>query len=362
MKTMIVSATIAGVLALSGGALSAQGATPEMAKELAQAGSVQSEAVPMATFDPAVFPPMKRCANLGNMFEQPKGQAWGGRLPVENDLKEIALLGFDTVRLPVRFSAYADTQAPYTLDEKFMRKIDQVLDWAEKYGVNVIVDMHHYDELFGDPAGHSDRLIGIWKLVAARYADRPQSVLFEIINEPHNKLTNDVVEPILAEALAAIRETNPTRRVIVGGDFWSGISSLETFDPPKDPYVIATFHFYEPFAFTHQGASWVDPSPPAPRKFGIEGDAEWFNKMTAAVQNFQARTGVPLFLGEFGAIDSADLTERTRYTFAVRRHAERLNLPWCVWAYTNTFHVKRDDGWVPEMLAALGLPPEEDAE
>lgn len=305
----------------------------------------------------ADVPPIRRCANMGNMFEQPPGREWGGREPVANDFKEIAAVGFDTIRLPVRFSAYAGEEEPYSLDERFMRKIDRAIDQATERGLNVIVDMHHYDELFGDPASHEDRFVGIWKQIAARYADRPASVLFETINEPHDKLTNNVVELMNKRVLAIIRETNPTRRVIVGGDFWSGISSLESFDPPADPNVIATFHFYEPFAFTHQGASWVDPSPPAPRKFGIEDDAEWFNKMTRATRAFTQRTGTPLFLGEFGAIDSAAMDERVRYTYAVRRHAERLDIPWCVWAYTNTFQVRTEDGWNADMLAALGLPP-----
>ena len=303
---------------------------------------------------------MKRCLNLGNMFEQPQGREWGGRDPVESDLQEIAALGFDTVRFPVRFSAYADKEAPFALDEKFMKRVDQVIDWATTANLNIIVDLHHYDELFLDPDAHEERLAGIWMQVAQRYRDRGENVIFETINEPHNKLDNDRVEPIHERLLRIIRKSNPTRTVIVGGEFWSGISSLATFDPPEDPNVIATFHFYEPFAFTHQGASWVDPSPPAPRKFGVEGDAEWFNKMTAATTSFTERTGVPLFLGEFGAIDSADLTERVRYTYAVRRHAEKLGIPWCTWSYTNTFHVRRDDGWVPEMLAALGVPPEND--
>ncbi|MFC4293238.1 glycoside hydrolase family 5 protein [Sphingorhabdus arenilitoris] len=302
--------------------------------------------------------PIKRCANLGNMFEQPKGAAWGGRMPVEKDLYEIAAIGFDTVRFPIRWSAYADTKPPYTIDPDMFKRADEVVDWATKYKLNIIVDMHHYDELFEDPEGHKERFIALWQQVAEHYKDRPDSVLFEIINEPHKKLTNDVVEPMLTTILADIRKSNPTRKVIMGGDFWSGISSLETFDPPKDPNVIATFHFYEPFNFTHQGASWVDPSPPAPAQFGSDADYAWLDKMADATIKFQQRTGVPLFLGEFGAIDSAPLKERVRYTYAVRKQAEALNIGWCVWAYTNTFHVRRDDGWIPSMVAALGLPPE----
>lgn len=78
--------------------------------------------------------------------------------------------------------------------------------------------------------------------------------------------------------------------------------------------------------------------------------------MTEATISFQERTGIPLFLGEFGAIDSAALKERVRYTYAVRKHAEALNIGWCKWSYTNTFHMRRDDGWIPEMVSALGLP------
>ncbi len=80
--------------------------------------------------------------------------------------------------------------------------------------------------------------------------------------------------------------------------------------------------------------------------------------MQREVVAFQERTGVPLFLGEFGAIDSADIKERARYTYAVRRAAEWLGVPWCVWSYDNTFHIHRDGRWLPIMLKALGLPSE----
>lgn len=78
--------------------------------------------------------------------------------------------------------------------------------------------------------------------------------------------------------------------------------------------------------------------------------------LTEATVSFQERTGIPLFLGEFGAIDSATLKERPRYTYAVRKHTEALNIVWCKWSYTNTFHIRRDNGWIPEIAAALGLP------
>ena len=59
-----------------------------------------------------------------------------------------------------------------------------------------------------------------------------------------------------------VRASNPTRPVVIGGEFWSGIDSLATLPLPDDPYLVATFHYYEPFAFTHQGAPWITPLLP----------------------------------------------------------------------------------------------------
>ena len=67
---------------------------------------------------------------------------------------------------------------------------------------------------------------------------------------------------VLEPALAEVRASNPTRPVVIGGEFWSGINSLATIPLPDDPYLVVTFHYYDPFNFTHQGARWVGASPP----------------------------------------------------------------------------------------------------
>lgn len=98
-----------------------------------------------------------------------------------------------------------------------IKKLIKVVRWATENNLNIIIDMHHYDELFIDPAGHSDRFVALWQQLAEHYKDQPDSVFFELINEPHNKLTNDIVEPLLTRTLAEVRKTNPTRKVIMGG-------------------------------------------------------------------------------------------------------------------------------------------------
>jgi endoglucanase len=315
-----------------------------------------NDSPPIFTKVPKV--PIKRCANLGNMFEQPRdGKGWGGRMPVEQDFQEIAKVGFDTVRFPIRWSAYAAKKAPYTIEPDFFKKVDQVVGWALANNLNIIVDLHHYDEIYLDPKRHEDRLVGLWVQIADHYKQHSQKVMFEVLNEPTRKMTNAMLTPLYTRILAEIRKTNPTRKVIFGGDNWSGVPSLKTLDLPKDRNVIATFHSYEPFNFTHQGASWTDNPPPAPRTFGIDDDFAKFDEMAAGAIAFQQRTGIPVFLGEFGAINTAALADRARYTKMARETAEALGIGWCAWSYTNSFHIREGDRWIPEMLDALGLPP-----
>ncbi|MEM7314343.1 MAG: cellulase family glycosylhydrolase, partial [Planctomycetota bacterium] len=72
------------------------------------------------------------------------------------------------------------------------------------------------------------------------------------------ELWNDYLD----QALTVIRTSNPNRPVLVGPVFWNSISALSSFDPPEDPNLVTTVHYYDPFEFTHQGATWVNPVPP----------------------------------------------------------------------------------------------------
>src|SRR5207249_4278100 len=96
---------------------------------------------------------------------------------------------------------------------------------------------------------------------AERYRGRPDTVYFELLNEPHGKLDVALWNATLAEALQVVRASNPKRPVIVGPSPWNGLGRLKDLKlPANDRLLIATFHYYGPFPFTHQGASWVKDS------------------------------------------------------------------------------------------------------
>ncbi len=203
-----------------------------------------------------------RGVNFGNMLEAPSEGAWG--LTVEERFFDLVVeSGMDHVRLPISWTHHTSQTAPYTIDETFFSRVDWCVEQAVSRGLKIIVNVHHYEELNTDPVAETPRALAMWEQIATRYANQPKSVYFEVLNEPHDAFsaTPALWDAYLAQALATIRDTNPTRKVLVGGVFYNSISGLLGLTPPDDPFLVATFHYYEPFAFTHQGATWVNPVP-----------------------------------------------------------------------------------------------------
>lgn len=252
----------------------------------------------------------ERGVNFGNMLEAPSEGAWG--LTVEERFFDLVVeSGMDHIRLPISWTHHTSQTAPYTIDETFFSRIDWCVDHAVSRGLKIIVNVHHYDELNTDPIAETPRAIAMWEQIATRYASQPKSVYFEVLNEPHDQFSANTAlwDTYLGLALAKIRESNPTRKVLIGGPFFNSIGGLVNFDPPDDPFLIASFHFYEPFAFTHQGAEWVDPSPPI--------GTMWINERVNFASNFQSWSWSTEFTPAVGSLG----VEYTGGWAGVRFHA-----------------------------------------
>src|SRR4051812_22657169 len=212
----------------------------------------------VAGVPPAAAAHFKKGINLGNRLEAPNEGDWGGVIQAE-DFPFIARRGFDHVRIPLRFSGHALTASPYTIDAAFFSRVDAVLSQAAAANLAVVVDMHAYDELAADVAAQRDRFVALWTQVATRYQSRPDTVAFELLNEPNGQLDtawNDLMVP----AVRAIRATNPRRLLIVDSVFWADPTKLSTLALPDDANIMASIHLYEPKLFTFQGMSWMGPA------------------------------------------------------------------------------------------------------
>jgi len=307
--------------------------------------------------------PVGTCINMGNHLEPEREDGWGGKRIEAADFERIAAAGFDTVRIPVRWQNKSAETTPHALDPAWLARVGEVVDQALAADLNVILNSHHFNAVHeGRPDGAS-WLAAVWRQIAAHFADRPRERLwFEIENEPHDKLDNGNLMATLSPALAAIRETNPDRPVVIGGENWSGIDSLATLELPDDPQVYPTFHYYEPFDFTHQGARWAgDPPPALGRMYGTLADEQRLARDVAKVRAYVERTGRVPFMGETGAYDAhISLDQRSVYHRAVREAFAPTGIGQCVWAYTNTFpfYDHKADRWLPGLRGALGLTEE----
>lgn len=333
------------LLSCTGAALAFAGAP---AVSTAQEGDAVEEAPMAQNFQ------MKRCVNMGNALEAPSGAPWG-RTYSREDYKRIAEAGFDTVRIPIRWSDYTGPAPDFRIHPDFAEQVDDNVKWALLSGLNVVLNVHHFEEIMDQPEAQMPRYRAIWDQISLRYSQLPDNVWFEVLNEPNKELKGKVMRQSQALALAIIRKDNPDRIVIVGGEEYSGIRSLATNVASDDPNLVYTFHYYDPFNFTHQKADWLgDAMPKGTRDWGSDADKAELAQAVEIATAFREAVGRPVFLGEFGVHSPVDNAERVEWVGAVKTAMEGADIPWCLWSYGNTFALYTDEnGWDQGMLSAL---------
>jgi endoglucanase len=109
-----------------------------------------------------------------------------------------------------------------------------VVEHALKNDLLVIINIHHFDEVNADPQGQREFLLALWEQIAEHYKDAPETVLFELLNEPNgSRFTAAVWNKLAADTLAVVRKTNPERFVIIGPVNWNSVDYLNSLRCPK---------------------------------------------------------------------------------------------------------------------------------
>jgi len=349
------------------------------------------EMIPLKSHDSPAYRAAKlfqHGVNLGNYLETPPGQNWGVTVSAD-EFAAMKREGFDHVRVPVGWQHYAGHAPDYTLAPEIFARVDFVVTNAIANKIAVMINIHQFAELDKNPAAATEEFVKIWEQVAAHYKKFPNTLAFELDNEPHDHATTAVMNPLYARAIATIRATNPLRTIFVEPGNWGNIDELKNLALPPDDNVIVSVHCYEPFHFTHQGASWtgedfkqtgvVFPGPPTqplvpdmslnPKPWVLD----WFKKynslpieknpsgpiaFTSKLKFASAWSdyyGRPIHLGEFGAYTKADAQSRANFYSAMRHEAEKLHIGWCIWDWSAAFRYwdKKNQRALPGMHAAL---------
>jgi hypothetical protein len=228
-------------------------------------------------------------------------------------------------------------------------------------------------------------------VLAKRYAGRdPDRVMFEMLNEPVFPNDAERWQKIQARWVQAMRQVVPNHTLIVTGNEWGGISGLRKLNPLDDKNLVYSFHFYDPFQFTHQGATWAGPGleelkgipyPATPERckdmlekitdssekqrmrnfcLSYETASKTKNRLAEAADWGKANNA-PLWLGEFGVYcPNAPAADRAQWINDVRQAAEAFKIGWSLWGYDECFGLQRKlvGGVVQidkEVAKALGL-------
>jgi endoglucanase len=297
-----------------------------------------------------------RGINLGDALDGPAEGAWGVTLK-EHYFQAIRDAGFNSVRIPIRWSAHAQPAPPYAIDAAFFARIDWAIEQALSRHLAAVINVHHYVEMDRDPDAHTARLVALWTQIAARYRDRPPSLFFELYNEPGDQFTDERWQHVFPALLQAIRASDPDRIVIVGPGHKNSPDHLPSLQlPANDRRLIATFHYYTPLQFTHQGADWMAGSEAwSGTTWGTPADYAKLQEDFDKAADWARTNERPLYLGEFGAIGKADMASRVLWTAAVAREAERRHFSWAYWEFCAKFgtYDRATETWRQPLLQAL---------
>ena len=303
---------------------------------------------------------MGRGINLGNVLSAPTEGNWAFSV-YEEYFDQVKDEGFGNVRVPVDFfggsflntdytvngsertlsslsncddnscfSELAGTQNQYNgspddyyVNPLYLDRLQQVVDWSMSKGLVTIIDFHGaklkenflytFDQsdinginYYSDPTSAKriadlNKFKAIWRDVAERFKDYPETLLFEVFNEPYFWLSANEISTISSDIINIVRSSgssNESRKIIItGGDTtsWEVIFQIPNDLINSDPNLIATFHYYQPMSFT---SSMQENN----NNFNLSQNAK--NQITqrfSQINSWSTTNNIPVYVGEFGA-------------------------------------------------------------
>lgn len=309
----------------------------------------------------------ERGVNLTNWFQTSGAKQIQFTKYTKQDFENIKSLGCDIIRLPINLFYMTGGEPDYVLDTIFLGFLDQAVSWAEESEIYLIIDNHSTDDVASRNPNLQSVLVNVWAQMAEHYKNRSEYVLYEIMNEP-NGITTQVWGGIQQAAINTIRAIDTVHHIVVGASAFNGFNDLKLLPVYSDKKLIYTFHFYEPFIFTHQGASWPVPSlapltkvpfpyvadsmPPLPNalkgtwiessynNYSQNGTVAKIKELIDIAASFKNSRNVEVYCGELGVyMPFSTDTNRNYWYSEVTKYLEEKDIPWTIWDYKGGFGI-----------------------
>lgn len=289
---------------------------------------------------------------------------WGQPKTTQAMIDGMKAAGFDTIRIPVAWMTNATHlyEGDYTIDADYMDRVEEVVRYARKAGMYVIVN-DHWDGgwygMFGSESAETRALAmeaykGMWQQIAERFRDYSDYLIFESANEElgtrfdensalycsdsvvtylnddeRYALTNEINQTFV-DVVRATGGNNATRFLLIAG-YGTNIDQTcdDRFQMPKDTAVsklMVSVHYYDPWSYC--GAS----SAASATKWGKVSDYEYMDQQLAKMTKF-TEAGYGVVIGEYGALPCSDgLKDNTlSYHTAFLDACTKYNLTNCLW-------------------------------
>ena len=289
---------------------------------------------------------------------------WGQPKTTQAMIDGMKAAGFDTIRIPVAWMTNATHlyEGDYTIDADYMDRVEEVVRYARKAGMYVIIN-DHWDGgwygMFGSESAETRALAmeaykGMWQQIAERFRDYSDYLIFESANEElggrfdensplycsdsvvtylnddeRYALTNEINQTFV-DVVRATGGNNATRFLLIAG-YSTNIDQTcdDRFQMPKDTVdskLMVSVHYYDPWSYC--GAS----SAASATKWGKVSDYEYLDQQLAKMTKF-TEAGYGVVIGEYGALPGSDgLKDNTlAYHTAFLDACTKYNLTNCLW-------------------------------
>jgi len=250
--------------------------------------------------------------------------------------------GFNTVRIPITWQNFVGEAPDYIIDEVFMKRVQEIVDYCYANDMYVIINMHHEEWYYPSADNYeaaSAQLTAMWTQIAENFKNYDKHLIFEGMNEPRLKNTafewnggtpeaRTIINQLDSDFVKAVRETsgyNPMRYLMVTTHAASGDEVvLKEFIVPEDARLIVSIHAYTPynFALNKAGTDAFDVTNTS--------DTKDIDALMERLDRYFISKGIPVILGEFGAINKDNLEERVAWAGYYVSAANELGIP-CIW-------------------------------
>lgn len=276
--------------------------------------------------------------------------AWGNPVTTEKLIAKVIDEGFNVIRYPVSWRNHIDDSKDYKIDEAWMNRVQELVDWAYNRGVFVILNIHHegwHDPYYENRDKAAKKLCKVWEQIAERFKNYDEHLIFEGMNEPRKRDTEmewnggdeegwNVVNDLNRVFIDTVRSAggnNPDRCLMIPGyaaNCTIGIKHLEV--PKDDDKIIASVHAYEPYDFALNA-----------KGRGLWNQDTWVidHLMTDITELFLEK-GTPAVIGECGALYKAvegNEASRAEWAEYFTKKATETGVP-CVWWDNGNFSGK----------------------